>query len=39
MKELGSIQVTLLQDRNRLKWRVNLVKGNIIRGYLKPIDK
>jgi len=38
MEELKGIQITLVKDRNILKWRVNLIKGNVIFGWLKPVN-
>jgi hypothetical protein len=38
MKEIKKIEITLVEDRNLLKWRVNLVKDNLIFGCIKPID-
>ncbi len=37
MKELARIQVSLLNDRSVLKWRINLIKGNLIFGQMKPV--
>jgi len=31
------MEIELLKDRNILKWRVNLVKDNVILGWLKPV--
>jgi hypothetical protein len=36
MKELRKAEITLVEDRNLLKWRVNLVKGDYILGWIKP---
>jgi len=37
MKELEKAEITLIEDRNLLKWRINLVKGNHIMGWIKPV--
>jgi len=37
MKELRKAEITLVEDRNLLKWRINLVKGNYVIGCLKPV--
>jgi len=37
MKELKQMEITLLEDQGVLKWRVNLVKGNLIFGWIKPV--
>lgn len=39
VQEIGSVHLTLLEDRDRLKWRINLVKGNRIVGCLKPMKE
>lgn len=36
MKCVGKIIVELIEDRNVKKWRVNLIKNNHIRGFIKP---
>jgi hypothetical protein len=36
MRELERVEVTLIEDRNLLKWRINLIKGNYILGWIKP---
>lgn len=38
MKELRKIEISLIEDRNILKWRVNFVKQNHVFGWLKPVD-
>jgi len=38
MKELRSVHITLVKDRNILKWKVNLIKGNVVLGWLKPVN-
>jgi len=38
MEELRSINVALIRDRGTLKLRVNLIKKNVIFGWLKPAD-
>lgn len=37
MRELGKAEITLVNDRDCLKWRVNLIKGNYIFGWIKPV--
>lgn len=36
MKEMGTMVVSLVEDRDTLKWRVNLIKGDKINGFLRP---
>lgn len=38
MKKLGMAEISLIEDRKILKWRVNLVKGNVIFGWMKPVS-
>jgi len=38
MKEMGTMIVSLVEDRNILKWRINLIKGNKINGFLRPAN-
>lgn len=37
MEELGTIIATLIDDRGMKKLRVNMIKGNTIRGFIRPI--
>lgn len=37
MKEIATFTVSLIKDRNVLKWRVNFVKNGKVFGWLKPI--
>lgn len=37
MEEIAAIAMSLMRDRQQLKWRVNLVKGDRIFGFLKPV--
>jgi hypothetical protein len=37
MEEIAAITMSLLRDRQILKWRVNLVKGGKVFGFLKPV--
>jgi hypothetical protein len=37
MEEHGTFIVTLIKDRNYWKYRVNIIKGNKILGWIKPI--
>jgi len=37
MKEIGRLEASLVEDRNTLKWKVNLVKDNLILGWMKPV--
>jgi hypothetical protein len=37
MRELEKAEITLIEDRNLLKWRVNFIKGNHVTGCLKPV--
>jgi hypothetical protein len=39
LKVLRKIEIELVKDRNILKWRVNLIKDNLIFGWLKPVSK
>ncbi len=38
MTKLGTLEISLIKDRNLVKWRVNLVKGNHIFGWIKPVS-
>jgi hypothetical protein len=38
MIKLRTLEISLIKDRNLLKWRVNLVKGNYIFGWIKPVS-
>jgi len=38
MEELGTLIATLVEDRGLKKLKVNMIKGNVIRGFLKPVD-
>jgi hypothetical protein len=37
MIELERAEVSLIEDRHLLKWRINVVKGNYIFGWIKPV--
>jgi hypothetical protein len=37
MKEIATAQMSLINDRNVLKWRVNLVKGDRLFGFIRPV--
>jgi hypothetical protein len=37
MEEIAVMNMSLLRDRQILKWRVNLVKEGKIFGFLKPV--
>jgi len=37
MKIIRKIEIDLVQDRKILKWRINLIKNNVIIGCLKPV--
>lgn len=37
MKKLKTLEISLIRDRDVFKWRVNLVKGNYIFGWIKPV--
>jgi len=37
MKEIKKIEIALVEDRNILKWKVNVMKDGIIKGMIKPI--
>lgn len=37
MIEHGTIVLSLVEDRKQLKYRVNLIRGNKIFGFLKPV--
>jgi len=37
MKVIRKIEIDLVEDRKILKWRVNLIKNNVIVGWFKPI--
>ncbi len=37
MKEMETMVLSLVEDREMLKWRLNLIRGNTITGCLKPI--
>lgn len=36
MRKVKTLEISLIEDRDVFKWRVNLVKGNRIFGCLKP---
>jgi hypothetical protein len=38
MENISSIHISLINDRGQMKWRVNLIKGNKIFGFLKPVN-
>lgn len=38
MRELKKLQVTLLEDRDIFKWRVNLVQGKRMFGFIVPVE-
>jgi len=38
MIKLRTLEISLIEDRNLVKWRVNLVKGNCIFGWIKPVS-
>lgn len=38
MKEIATLIATLMEDRDQLKWRVNIVNGERIIGFLKPFE-
>ena len=38
MEELGTVVVTVMMDRGLKKVRVNMIKGNVVYGFIKPID-
>jgi hypothetical protein len=37
MKELGTMICSLMEDRNQLKWKVNVIKDNRVMGFIKPV--
>jgi len=37
MNELADVHMTLIKDRNVLKWRMNVVKGNRMFGFIRPV--
>ena len=37
MKEIGKLEASLVQDRDVLKWKVNLVRKDFILGWIKPV--
>jgi len=37
MIKLRTLEISLIKDRNLIKWRVNLVKGDRIFGWIKPV--
>jgi len=37
MEEIGSVNITLIQDRGLKKVRVNYVKDNRVFGFLRPV--
>jgi len=37
MEEIAAISMSLLRDRQQLKWRVNLIKNGRVFGFLKPV--
>ncbi len=39
IQELASIQMSLVVDRGTLKFRGNIVKGNRIFGFLRPVER
>lgn len=38
MKRLARMDLTLVHDRGQLKWMVNLIRGNRINGFLRPVN-
>ena len=38
MRELKTFQVALLEDRDILKWRVNLTQGKRMFGFIIPVE-
>ena len=37
MIKLRTLEISLIRDRDLMKWRVNLIKGNQIFGWIKPV--
>ncbi len=37
MKELGTLVATVVEDRGLKKVRVNVIKGNHIYGFIRPV--
>ncbi len=37
MEELGTLTMTILEDRGLKKVRINMVRGNVVRGFIRPI--
>jgi hypothetical protein len=37
MKELGRLEASLIEDRDVLKWKVNLIRRDCILGWIKPV--
>jgi len=35
--EIGRLEACLIQDRNVLKWRVNMVRNGFVYGWIKPV--
>jgi hypothetical protein len=38
MRELRTCQIALLEDRDTLKWKVNLSTGDRIYGFIVPVN-
>lgn len=38
MIELGKMEASLIQDRDVLKWRVNLIRKGFVFGWIKPVN-
>jgi hypothetical protein len=37
IREIGTMVVSLMEDRKQLKWRMNLIRDGKISGFLKPV--
>jgi len=37
MKEIGRLEASLMEDRDTLKWKVNLIRKDFIMGWIKPV--
>ncbi|MCS7105777.1 MAG: hypothetical protein NZ942_00450 [Candidatus Aenigmarchaeota archaeon] len=39
MEVIRKVEIELVRDRKMLKWRVNWIANNKIRGFLKPASR
>ncbi len=39
MKEVSKVVISLLEDKDSLKYRVNIISKNKVIGWLKPVEE